>query len=487
MAAMGERGDGWRIRRAPLGLATLVLAALACGDSGPPAPYARTCSLAQPAPADWRLKAIGTHFVDGLGRTVFLRGVDAGGRSKFAPYVPFDYAPGGFDAALASYMDRAKAWGIDVMRVPFTWAAVEPVQGQDDADFLTRYDALLDAAWARGIWTVVDFHQDVYAEAFCGDGFPAWTIPAPAPAPHHDCPQWSFEYFGDKGVIAAFDALWADGSPVKDGLAAMWDRMAARYADKPGVLGFEIINEPGWGSQQADAFEAGSLSDFYAMMVPRIRARAPSSLIFLDPTGLAGVSLTTKLTLPPGDGLVFAPHFYPVSHDPDVVLGDMQPWSDLQKAWNVPVFVGEFGVSHDDDRALPFMSAHFDALDALSLSGTEWEYSVAAEAWNGETDGIVAADGTEYPVASAVVRPFPRAVAGDSVTTRFDTQTRTFSLDYAPVDDAGLTEVSLPARAYPAGFDVDLQGACVDTSHQGELLIQADAGATKVSLRVTGK
>src|SRR5206468_1972169 len=140
--------------------------------------------------------------------------------------------------------DRAAAWGIDTMRVPFTWAAVEPTQGKDDEDFLKRYDALLDAAWARGIWTILDFHQDVYAENFCGDGFPSWTIPDPKPAPHHDCPSWGLEYFGDKGVQGAFDRLWAKDSTVQRDLSLMWVRMAARYKDRPGVIGFEIINEP---------------------------------------------------------------------------------------------------------------------------------------------------------------------------------------------------------------------------------------------------
>src|SRR5207245_7502383 len=128
----------------------------------------------------------------------------------------------------------------------------------------------------------LDFHQDVYAENFCGDGFPSWTIPDPKPAPHHDCPTWGFEYFGDKAVQGAFDRLWAPGSTVRAALAAMWDRMAARYKDRPGVIGFEIINEPGWGSQDLATFEATTLSDFYVEAILRLRAAAPKTLVFVD-------------------------------------------------------------------------------------------------------------------------------------------------------------------------------------------------------------
>ena len=206
------------------------------------------CVITPPAPTDWRLVADGTNFRDDLGRIVLLRGVNAGGRSKFAPYVPFDYPDdAGYATALDAYMDHAASWGIDVMRVPFTWAALEPTQGVDDPDWLSRYDQLLDAAWARKIWTILDFHQDMYSESFCGDGFPGWTIPDAGPY-EHDCPNWQLEYFNDDGVKTAFDRFWDAGSPVQSAYVSAWDVMVARYKDTPGVLGFEPINEPGWGS-----------------------------------------------------------------------------------------------------------------------------------------------------------------------------------------------------------------------------------------------
>lgn len=443
-------------------------------------PAGRACAIAVQQ-SDFRLVASGTEFHDSLGRVVFLRGVDAGGRSKFAPYVPFDFGSD-FDGALAKYMDRAASWGIDVMRVPFTWAALEPTQGQDDAQWLARYDAIIDAAWARGIWSVIDFHQDVYSENLCGDGFPGWTLANP-PAPHHDCPQWSFEYF-NADVQAAFDAFWAPSSPVMTAYVAAWDRMIARYKDKPGVLGFEPINEPGWGTADPNTFSATTLSAFYAQIVPHMRGLAPSSLVFIDPVGLDGISQTTSLVRPPGDGVVFAPHFYPLINNPDAVLDDMTKWHDVGAAWQAPTFVGEFGATHTFDSTLPLMQGVFDSLDALDMSGTEWEYSVAAEAWNGESDNITDADGTEFPVAQALIRPFARAVSGSAIAGGFDASTSTFTLSFTP--SANVSVVSLPARAYPKGFDVSLDGACYDaTTVPGQLLVQPDTGAAKVTLVIT--
>jgi endoglycosylceramidase len=119
--------------------------------------------------------------------------------------------------------------------------------------------------------------------------------------------------------------------------------------------------------------------------------------------------------------------------------------------------------------------------------GTEWEYSVSTEEWNSETDTIVAADGTEYPVAQAIIRPFARAVAGRSITQAWDPVAGTFTLSYVPSTSAStdITEIQLPPRAYPQGYDVTLTSGCYDaTSVPGRLLVQPAPGATSVSLSV---
>jgi endoglycosylceramidase len=457
-------------------LIALAVVAAACGPSG----EAPECPIARPLLPDWRLRADGPTLRDALGRAVMLRGVNAGGRSKFAPFSPFDFSAAPFDAALAAYLDRAASWGATVLRVPFTWAAVEPAAGADDAEFLGRYDALLDGAWARGLRTVVDFHQDVYAENLCGDGFPAWTLPDPKPAPHHDCPTWYLGY-GTPPVDGAFDRFWAAGSTVRTAYDALWDRLVARYRDRAGVIGFELFNEPWPGSANLAAFEAGTLTQFYSDEVARLRPAAPDALFFFDPPGVDSATATTALARPSGDGLVFAPHYYQATTltpagdgNPDTVAAAVQSWLAYGAKWNVPVFLGEFGAGHAGDNAADYVAAHFAALDAAGMSGTEWEYSVAAEAWNAEAFGLTAADGTEFPVAQAIIRPSVRAVAGTGVVAAFDPAVRKFSLDW--VADGGVTEVALPARFAPSPRVRLHGGGCVDRSQPNLLLVTAAAG-----------
>lgn len=463
--------------------AATALGLSACTSAGTALPHA--CVIPPPAPADWRLHADGTVLRDALGRVVFLRGVDAGGRSKFAPYMPFEYASASaFPAALAAYMDRAASWGIDSMRVPFTWAALEPSPGQFDEDWLGRYAQLLSAAWQRGIWTVVDFHQDVYSECDCGDGFPCWTLPSP-PAPHHDCPSWSTEYFSDDVVRRAFDAFWAAGSPVQAGYYAAWDRMLARFQDTPGVVGFEPINEPDSGTADDDAFTATTLTAFFTRAIAHFRAAAPQALVFVEPTGLDGALVETKLERPVGD-FVFAPHFYPIGAHPDQVQQGLETWSTLGAKWNVPVWVGEFGIRRTAAGAVDYLAAHFDAFDALGLGGTLWEYSRESTLWNDEENSVVAADGTEYDVAQVLIRPYARAVAGDAVSQRWSRDAGTLTVRFTPA--AGVTELSVPARAFPGGYDVQLSAGCYDaTSVPGRLLVQTEASTAPVQVTVTAR
>jgi endoglycosylceramidase len=442
------------------------------------------CTLSAPSPPDWHLVTDGPLLKDGLGRIVFLRGVDAGGRSKFAPYVPFDYPDAGYASSLDAYMAHAEAWGIDAMRVPFTWAALEPTRTNPpsyNTAWLAQYSALLTSAWQHGIYTIVDFHQDVYSEVFCGDGFPAWTLPdggVDAGPPAHDCPQWQAEYFTDSSVRVAFDAFWPTASAARAAYVQAWDEMISEVGATPGVIGFEPINEPAAGTATLATFEQTTLTSFYTAIATEMNEKAPTALVFFDGTELDGVTVSTSIEKPEGNNLVFAPHFYPLGvPSPDKVQSLLSTWSAYTTTWGVPVWVGEFGASNASTGTLAYMQSIFQAFDALPLvGGTEWEYSESIDLWNSETDTVATPDGGEYPVAQALIRPFARAVAGTAISQSYDVGTLVYTLAYTATD--GITEIRSPARAYPAGESVTVQGGCYDASSTpGEVLVKASAGA----------
>lgn len=413
---------------------------LACTELRP----ARTCSI-DPLPMG-SLRAEGTLLLDEEDRVVTLRGVNAGGRSKFAPYRPYD-------SDLDAYLDRPERWGFDVLRVPFSWAAMEPEEGAWDEEHMSAYDALLDGAAERNLWTIVDFHQDVYTEAFCGDGFPGWTLPEDPGPPRHDCPGWFTLYSGENEVSQAFDWFWADTHGAQTAFAEMWRVMATRHADRPGVLGFELMNEP----------HRGELGPFFTDHAARVQAIAPEALAFVDTTGTDGVQGTTSMTRPEGDNLVFAPHAY----SPGALFGgglsDVTPvlesWAELGEDWQLPVLIGEFGITADHDADIEaFAASYYDAFDRLGMHGTWWEYSDSSELWNQE-DLSLWMEGPREEMLAGVVRPYVRRTTG-SWTWDGDL----LRLEGGP----GVHELSLPGD-----FEVRARGACIDG--EGPLVrVQAD-------------
>jgi endoglycosylceramidase len=161
-------------------------------------------------------------------------------------------------------------------------------------------------------------------------------------------------------------------------------------------------------------------------------------------------------------------------------------WTNIGAAWNVPVFVGEFGRPNTDTGTPAYIQSIWNAFDTLGLSGTQWEYSITSQLWNSEDFSLVADDGGENPVAAEIIRPFARAVAGSAVTQAFNPTSQTFTLSFTP--ESGVSEVSLPTRAYPAGYNVAMTGGCFDvTSKPGTMLVQPTASASAVSVTVTPK
>jgi endoglycosylceramidase len=468
---------------------TILLVAACGGDDGADAelPVAPRCEVA--VPERTALTVDGTRIVDGHGRTVHLRGVNAGGRSKFAPYAPFDFAadePEGYRTALAEYVGVAGTWGINVLRVPFSWQALEPIEGQIDEAYLSRLDALIDAAWQNGMWTILDFHQDLYAEPFCGDGFPSWTLTQPGP-PRHDCADWHTLYDSSE-VQAAFDAFWSDSSGVRTKFVAMWQRMIERYRDHPGVIGYEPINEPHQGTAAASEWARTTLTSFYSEMAALIGAADPGALVFIDTTALDGVRGSTSLEKPAGQNLVLAPH----SYDPLALFGDevspdveprLAPWAELGAAWNMPVLIGEMGIRAAHPDAAVHLRRHLDALEALGMHGTWWEYSRSADIWNHEELSLVAADGSETAMVAELARPFLGALGGALGSASYDPDLRRLTVRYQPDPDAP-TLISTSNRRFEDEYRIVGRGVCFGRGEGGFLVRPTGNGEVEVGVQV---
>jgi endoglycosylceramidase len=447
-----------------------------------------------------RVRVEGTRLLDALGREVLLRGVNAGNRSKLPPYIPFAFHESGlpeqagalpFEAAADAFFERLAAWGLNAVRLPFSWQGLEPAPGAWDEVYLARYLRLCEAAATHGLRVIVDFHQDVYASPFCGDGFPTWTLPEPVPEPPEDCAGWFLLSLDHPGVKAAFDRFWADQDGVRTAFEGMWRRVAREAWARPGVVAFEVINEPLPGTAREEDWAAGTLTDFYTRLSGVIQAEAPGAPVVFDAGAVSSATARTSQGRPEGQGLVFGPHFY----DASVFMFDLWSGADLAApmarlraygdAWEVPVLVGEFGARGRCQDGAGYLRSMFAALDAERLHAFAWEVSGDGLDWNQEDFNLLDAAGQETPRAAEVVRVYPAAVAGRLTSFSFEPARRTAVVEYH-ARAGGLTEIATPARLYPRGAGASLGGVAALAHHHAaseRLLVLAHAdGALRVDI-----
>jgi len=122
------------------------------------------------------LKKLGdsVQIVDGHGRTRVLHGTNA--VVKGPPWVP-DTSEFSTDISLvAQDFVQMKKMGVTLLRLGTMWPGVEPVQGSYNATYLQEIAKIVGMAAENGIYTILDMHQDVLSEQFCGEGVPHFYV-----------------------------------------------------------------------------------------------------------------------------------------------------------------------------------------------------------------------------------------------------------------------------------------------------------------------
>lgn len=148
--------------------------------------------------------------------------------------------------------------GVNMVRLGLVWAAVEPQPGVYDDTYLKAIRSYADLCAQNGIYFFLDMHQDLYSELY-GGGAPGWATFSDGAEYEKPLFVWAEGYFTGEAVQTAYDNFWAnrkaeDGVGLLDHYAAMWQHVAAFFADCPNLFGFDILNEPFPGSSGGTVF-----------------------------------------------------------------------------------------------------------------------------------------------------------------------------------------------------------------------------------------
>jgi uncharacterized membrane protein HdeD (DUF308 family) len=262
----------------------------------------------------------GSWFGDNEGRYLLFRGVNFGSRSKLPPYLPI--APlesrsiSEFDLKkeihnVRKELDLMKFLGFNIVRLLISWKAIEP-RPNPDLDkllpegqlYLSHVKEIVDALYARQIYVILDFHQDIANERFGGDGFPDWAVAIDEKHPRRENAnlrdkKWLIKYVTDKSVKQTLRSFWRNdltnielgisNFPVRThleetiGLTAQYFRSLNDGKGHPAIIGIEPFNEPHPVGMPKEQFEEQTLMQYYTNVNTQLARHDPDLLIFVEP------------------------------------------------------------------------------------------------------------------------------------------------------------------------------------------------------------
>lgn len=457
----------------------------------------------------------GRWITDAQGRVVILHGLNM--IRKFPPYAPDAVGFGNDDA------DFLAAQGFNTMRIGFVYKGLEPQPGRYDDAYLARIADLAGMLGDRGFYPLVDFHQDQYNERFDGQGFPDWAVQDDG-LPNQPDNGFPGNYLTMPSLQRAFDHFWANdpgpgGVRLQDSYAAAWRHAAQRLASDPRIVGYDVFNEPWPGSDAASCanpsgcpdFDENKLTPFSERTFAAIRAADPRRLLFYEPVLLfnSGAETHHGDTGDARAGMSF--HLYCLGATPGLPqtqsstdpggckVGEQRVFDDADaqaKRTGDALLLTEFGALDD----VGVIARVADAADKNMVGWQEWAYWNRDPSADRPTEGLIrdigkppTPDNIKQDKLDVLVRAYPRAVAGTPRKFFYDRAARVFTLSYSTARAGGgalapdaESEVWIPPRFFPRGYDVTSTGAHVTSAPDATLLtLRNETGARNVTLRVT--
>jgi endoglycosylceramidase len=449
----------------------------------------------------------GRWLVDSRGRVVIVHGINM--VYKLPPYYP---AAAGFGDDDAAFLHGI---GFNAVRLGVIWKALEPRPGVYDNAYLSRIATTVATLHRHGILSLLDFHQDMYNERFQGEGAPDWAVQDDGlPAlPKRGFPD---NYLLMPALQHAFDHFWNNsagpgGIGLQDRYANAWRYVAKRFRSVPGLLGYELFNEPFPGSPWATCVLPGGcpifdqkLTTFDRRATAAIRRADRRTLVFYEPNVLFNSGSTTNVGALNDPRAGFSFHDYcvtPESQGCSSHATTMDNAIQYVARTRAALLMTEFGATN----SIPDLTSMLTLADQRMIPWLEWAYCGCGDPTTtgpGTVQAIVidphrppAPTNRERGTLGALVEPYPQVVAGTPLSWSYNRSSKTFTLRYRTTRVSGrgrfrpgsLTEISTPRLVYPGGrYLVGVSGGVVASRPASStLVVESCPGARTVAVTVS--
>ncbi|HKW73363.1 MAG TPA: cellulase family glycosylhydrolase [Candidatus Dormibacteraeota bacterium] len=384
-----------------------------------------------------------------------------------------------------SDIEQMAALGFNALRLPLAWSLIEPRRGDFSQTYLDRVAQVVEWARARGMYVIVDMHQNAYSRFM--DRQPNPALPGGKVidlGSHSGAPAWatdtdglpSEDYLGHRelnpAVLEAFSSFWYDRGGIQDEYIKAVAFVAKRFAGDSVVAGYSVFNEPLDGWNLPPGFDDLLLFPFYRRIIdavtgihdglpcwtgffmpavcgyPDLGVRDVRHLFFLD-TGLLRevTDFPTHLSMPVSSypNLVLGVHAYThiytfdtfdayQSNHPDKAT---YPWGGYEQgfAWadreaqamRAALLVMEFGDSPQWDHVIVTNVLLKEEEHRVGFMFWTWKENGGSGTW-GIYDSPPGGNGCIRPAREQLLaRPYPRATADPEAAYRYDSSTGGFT------------------------------------------------------------
>jgi len=384
---------------------------------------------------------------------------------------------------------------------------------------LTQIEKIVNMLGENEIYTLLDAHQDAGLRQYCGEGIPDfygegvqsdcnatkfgpqaaktgycynfqdWKIPTGSdglPDLKH-CQDHDFgKYYISPQIMDVFDRLYTNYQGMQDQFVKHWDKVSAKFANNPYVVGYDLLNEPACGGVYDDLNKSAEgyqnqyqLQPMYMKVSDAIRKNDKNKIIMFEGAGgcnwFGEKNKYDGFTQTPG-GELFKPqeiwnfHAY-CSSD----IGSAAYCKDQQKRnvanamafadkMKIGSIITEFGSCGNTEGCAQEITNMGDAADAQAMSYSYWMYKPFHDytCFLNQPEGMWILENNEVKVqdikVKALARTYVQKYQGKPLGSKFDTTTSKFEADFTI--DLNLDEESIVFFSkdyyYQQGADINV-------------------------------
>ena len=340
--------------------------------------------------------------------------------------------------------DEVASFNFNEVRTHVQWALLEPTAPTKNTDgtwkhtydttYLQHIVAGINAASNRGMYMLVNaaICDDTSSEdtACSPVGWPSWMFKSA-----YNSHGKTYDLTSDDGKNLAEGDFWVDNEMIQH-MSDMWSWLAKQLSPVPGVLGYEIMNEPHKGYWDASHATTQLLLDDQVKIAKAIRASDSKRVIFFatragSGLGLPNADLSGMLSV---GNVAFDLHNYfgarwggglstglnsagetkqdqynsTFSGIPyfGTTLGQIrmvQTYLNVLRPVGIPLYIGEFGDANADPGVMNYFGTTTSAFNQLNVS---WNIhnNIYATGQPGDWS-LLYKDGSETPWLSQIIKP----------------------------------------------------------------------------------